>query len=129
MSVVRHVTSMAGQPVLRTGHWTVLVLHCNTDTAYRARSQRDPRHLPHLEPGECSVGRLVEVREGEAVCLVLAQSFHPAQHPVVVLALLLVRHVLGRPGRVPAVPLLVLPTAHCWVRLNNKLLLPTIYQS
>ena len=67
--------------------------------------------LPNLELGEGSVGSFVEVGEGQSVSLVGPQSLHPAQHPVVVFALLGLADVIGCPALVPGAPLLPLPGA------------------
>ena len=74
--------------------------------------------LPDLELGEGPVRGLGEVGHGEAVGLVGPQSLHPAHHPVVVLGLGRLGHVLRRPAAVPLAPLLVLPRAHTRVRLQ-----------
>ena len=74
--------------------------------------------LPDLELGEGAVGGLGEVGDGEAVGLVGPQPLHPAHHPVVVLGLGRLGHVLRRPAAVPLAPLLVLPRAHTRVRLK-----------
>ena len=74
--------------------------------------------LPDLELGEGAVGGLGEVGHGEAVGLVGPQPLHPAHHPVVVLGLGRLGHVLRRPAAVPLAPLLVLPRAHTRVRLK-----------
>ena len=74
--------------------------------------------LPDLELGEGPVRGLGEVGHGEAVGLVGPQPLHPAHHPVVVLGLGRLGHVLRRPAAVPLAPLLVLPRAHTRVRLQ-----------
>ena len=83
--------------------------------------------LPDLELGEGPVRGLGEVGHGEAVGLVGPQPLHPAHHPVVVLGLGRLGHVLRRPAAVPLAPLLVLPRAHTRVRL--KIMLHVTFES
>ena len=52
--------------------------------------------------------------------LVGPQSLHPAQHPVVVFALLGLAHVIGCPALVPGAPLLPLPGADQRVGLEGE---------
>ena len=74
--------------------------------------------LPNLELGEGPVGSFIEVREGQSVSLVSPESLHPAQHPVVVFALLGLADVRGGPALVPGAPLLPLPGADRGVSLQ-----------
>ena len=85
-----------------------------------AQLQLAGAYFTHLEFGKRPVWRLVEVREGEAVCLVGAQALHPSQHPVVVPHLLGLGDVLRRPGAVPRAPVLVLPPTYGGVGLQKK---------
>ena len=74
--------------------------------------------LPDLELGEGPVGSFIEVREGQSVSLVSPESLHPAQHPVVVFALLGLADVRGGPALVPGAPLLPFPGADRGVSLQ-----------
>ena len=73
-------------------------------------------HLTEL--GEGPVGSFIEVRECQSVSLVSPESLHPAQHPVVVFALLGLADVSGGPALVPGAPRLPLPGADRGVSLQ-----------
>ena len=52
--------------------------------------------------------------------LIGPESLHPAQHPVVMFALLGLAHVIGGPALVPGAPLLPLPGADQRVGLEGE---------
>ena len=77
-------------------------------------------HFTNFKLGKCSIWSLVQVRHSQSVSFVVSEAFYSAHHPVIMFALCGFRHVLGRPIRVPFVPLLVLSTAHTWMRLKQE---------